>query len=245
MPFLFEMSSSTASALEIEETAPNPTLFIEDFAEMLKNFNEKYNRAKENAFLSDLVFNELDKIFWALKNAHDTLPAYQEEAATVNDNVDEKMQRICLQMFLLERSRKKTQVVDENITTASPENVKIKSAEAGIDTNLELSLFEAPTEEEKDAEEKLDAIDKIESTEDGTYSIFELTPFEAPTEEEKDVEEKVVDMILKENYLNESKLGPAVTVDNFEIEKDVDPFIQEPEDVKAGPNEENVRVTPD
>ena len=36
-------------------------------------------------------------------------------------------------------------------------------------------------------------------------------------------------------------------MDNFEIEKDVDPFIQETEDiyVKADLDEENVRVTPD
>ena len=185
------MSSSTASALEIEETAPNPTLFIEEFAEMLKNFNDKYDREKENAFLSDLVFNELDKIFWALKNAHDTLPAYQEEAATVNDNVDEKMQRICLQMFLLERSRKKTKVVDESITTASLENVKIDSAEAGNDSFLELPLFEAPTEEENDIQEKLDATEKIESTEAGNDTKLKLSLFEAPTEEEKDAEEKL------------------------------------------------------
>ena len=55
MPSLFEMSSSTVSALEIEEKAPNPTLFIEVFAKMLKNFDEKYDRA------NDLDFYELRK----------------------------------------------------------------------------------------------------------------------------------------------------------------------------------------
>ena len=123
MPSLFEMSSSTVSALEIEEKAPSPTLFIEDFAEMLQNFDDKYDRAKENAFLSDLAFYELDKIFWALKNAHDNLTASRDEAATVDDNVEEKMQRVCLQMFILEKKLKKAQVVDESITTSSQDRV--------------------------------------------------------------------------------------------------------------------------
>ena len=249
MPSLFEMSSSTVSALEIEEKAPSPTLFIEDFAEMLQNFDDKYDRAKENAFLSDLTFYELDKIFWALKDAQDNLPASQDEAAAVDeDNVDENMQRVCLQMFLLERNLKKRHVVDESITTASPENDEMDTTEAGNNAfQLELSPFEAPTDEEKDAEEKLDDNGKIESTEAGNDSILELSPFEAPTEEEKDAEEKFDDMILKENDLNEGKLGLAVTVDNFEIEQDVDPLNQETKDVdvKADPDEENVRVTPD
>ena len=188
MPSLFEISGSTVSALEIKEKAPNPTLFIKDFAEMLKNFDDKYDRAKENAFLSDLVFNDLDKIFWALKNAHDNLPASQEEAATVNDNVDEKMSRVCLQMLVLERKLKKAQVFDESITTSALETDEIESTEAGNDSNLEISPFEAPTDEEKDAEEKLNG--EIESIEASNDSIHELSPFEAPTDEEKDAEEK-------------------------------------------------------
>ena len=110
MPSLFEMSSSTVSALEIEEKAPNPTLFIEVFAKMLKNFDEKYDRA------NDLDFYELDKIFWVLKEVQDNiLTASQDDAATVDDKVEEKMQKICLQMFVLERNLKRAQVADDTI----------------------------------------------------------------------------------------------------------------------------------
>ena len=128
IPSLIEVSSSNASDMEIEEKEPLiQTLYYELFTKKLKNFDEKYDRAKEKPFLSDLAFYELDKIFWALKDAQDNLPASQDEAATVDDNVDENMQRVCLQMFLLERNLKKTQVVDERIATSSPENVKIDS----------------------------------------------------------------------------------------------------------------------
>ena len=48
IPSLIEVSSSNASDMEIEEKEPLiQTLYYELFTKKLKNFDEKYDRAKE------------------------------------------------------------------------------------------------------------------------------------------------------------------------------------------------------